>query len=1141
MAETINCNFGRTAVRAIAQNLYVQNGCVKTFPPKAMAQLMQEYQSIFKDTPSMQLSTTTSTVIKLLATFNSHWHLQEKKNDFMKTFSIAEWKKLTPVQQAGHTIKQCHTCQTKYQLLTSAFPHKQTSEKKTTITFTSDDLTSPASIGRAVISQLDPIAHQHTGQSAEQVLSTTSKLMVRPTRSEQQLQTKSIVNKVKKVMQSEMDKQTATTVMGNRISWKVYNKMRTTPLIDKNTTRKRKSETNTDDLPPPKKRTHTGNIGDMMDVPRLLEEARAWPADQVINWSEVARRYGVTKPNGGQYVKEVLAKFGIIAATQNHRPQRKPRRARKVLLPGIPFPMERSIKYHKQKIAEQVKDGKILQGEKVVETTYTKLIISKESIIEEECCSFSAQKIKLIDIRKKLIQKHEELGLVRNQPDCYYDSLPHNDIQTKLLQLGVSTSNLSEPDMRMQLKLLSRQRHLKVWHDHSTIGGHSHILVTVACLYDPLFYLTPSEAGKDVQHIVERPEIHILGRSGASLNDQTLFNQCRLDCIKELSIPILTSTGNPITDILRFFYGDGPAQQYEAGNSIGGIYPCVRCAVDTDTIVNLECAFKCQTMTLQERQRFVLEGTAWKKGGMNIYDKLKKAELTEELQVRQINTRGMNKKQMDETLRSIRAGITNLPALLQCCPTADLNTLQLGRYEVCPVEPLHDLKGHFANILEESEKLLSENALAELQKVKIAILSKSTLRCSDYRKAIILLYIKFRDNKFDKEYEELFRTAAELSHLLYSQDEKRVPKSILALHNISFLHGMICVQLFRDTAPPRMFGRYFHALISHSPLFFRLASMSALNTEDEERIFGQAKSITKSTSNYHVEQVIDNIITRVQVENALLHGTNNVDKEENSIRKLSKVAGNRYNTIIGYSMIEKYGPQFQAHLERISDFLLPGEGYWWRYIPSGIEFMDGHAEPEYQQQGPMLMHFRSTSMPDVEMYLQQQWEACVFNNTVLPLHNISHYASTDEPEAVSDASVHTSQSTENPNVISTLPYSTTETDTSSNHILVQPQQSTEVQNPERKYKTTLVKALEQLVPHSTALNEFDTLRHMLKTTQPSKTDRVKMIAKYEKLHSYFKQKLKLVIQDEDTQTDLKRIASTLLEREWRCSAVNTTV
>ena len=56
-------------------------------------------------------------------------------------------------------------------------------------------------------------------------------------------------------------------------------------------------------------------------------------------------------------------------------------------------------------------------------------------------------------------------------------------------------------------------------------------------------------------------DLHILGRSGASLKDQTLFNQCRLDCIQELSIPIVTSTENPITDILRFFYGDGLAQQ----------------------------------------------------------------------------------------------------------------------------------------------------------------------------------------------------------------------------------------------------------------------------------------------------------------------------------------------------------------------------------------------------------------------------------------------------------------------------------------------------------------------------------------------------------------------------------------------------
>ena len=145
----------------------------------------------------------------------------------------------------------------------------------------------------------------------------------------------------------------------------------------------------------------------------------------------------------------------------------------------------------------------------------------------------------------------------------------------------------------------------------------------------------------------------------------------------------------------------------------------------------------------------------------------------------------MNKKQKDETLKSIRAEITNLPALMQSCPTADLNTLQLGRYEVCPVEPLHDLKGHVSNILEESEHLLTGNALAELKKVKTTILCKSTLRYSDYRKAIVLLYIKFRDNTFENEYVELYRTAAELSHLLYSRDDNRMPKTILALQATS--------------------------------------------------------------------------------------------------------------------------------------------------------------------------------------------------------------------------------------------------------------------------------------------------------------------------------------------------------------------
>ena len=88
------------------------------------------------------------------------------------------------------------------------------------------------------------------------------------------------------------------------------------------------------------------------------------------------------------------------------------------------------------------------------------------------------------------------------------------------------------------------------------------------------------------------------------------------DCIKELASPISTSTGVSLKDILRFFHGDGPAQQYEAacGNSVGGKYPCVGCGVESTYIHIL--AFKCRTRTLKERQEFILNGNAWRNGGI---------------------------------------------------------------------------------------------------------------------------------------------------------------------------------------------------------------------------------------------------------------------------------------------------------------------------------------------------------------------------------------------------------------------------------------------------------------------------------------------------------------------------------------------
>ena len=109
--------------------------------------------------------------------------------------------------------------------------------------------------------------------------------------------------------------------------------------------------------------------------------------------------------------------------------------------------------------------------------------------------------------------------------------------------------NSSEEDLREKLKQLSGQSLLKVWHDHSEIGGHSHVLVLVAAVYDPAFYYTPQEMQQkgyniDVPMVVEDPELHILGRSSSSLCDQLNYIECRKECLAGLAEALITRAGN---------------------------------------------------------------------------------------------------------------------------------------------------------------------------------------------------------------------------------------------------------------------------------------------------------------------------------------------------------------------------------------------------------------------------------------------------------------------------------------------------------------------------------------------------------------------------------------------------------------------
>jgi hypothetical protein len=98
-----------------------------------------------------------------------------------------------------------------------------------------------------------------------------------------------------------------------------------------------------------------------------------------------------------------------------------------------------------------------------------------------------------------------------------------------------------------------------------------------------------------------------------------------------------------------------------------------------------------------------------------------------------------------------------------------------------PTEPLHDLKGHIANVIDETLEIGSHGVKKAVREIKNTFLNKETVRCSDLRKAAIVIYLKLK-NLTD----------------------------LLRLHNQAFLHAYYCTVLFsqpKSVTRRRMFGR----------------------------------------------------------------------------------------------------------------------------------------------------------------------------------------------------------------------------------------------------------------------------------------------------------------------------------------------
>ena len=586
--------------------------------------------------------------------------------------------------------------------------------------------------------------------------------------------------------------------------------------------------------------------------------------------------------------------------------------------------------------------------------------------------------------------------------DEYYSEMQREEVINQLKKLNEYNPDDGLTKMRKKLQKISTTRHLQIWHDHSTLANTGHIIFTVNCLYDPAIYMTDKEykdtTGKvvDVQTEIEKPHVYIVARCRSCDAEQLAYVETRLCCLQHLQKNLKTADGVEIKDKMRFFHGDSPSREFESGQQKGGHYYCSGCGAHADRVYELDYCFRCEPVSLEDRQNIVMKGPIGKRNSFlqkpKPFSALTREELESELGAREIYE-GKTKKELQNLLYENLHGVSRVPALLFTNPSRSLESLNLGNYEVLPCEPMHDIAHHIENLLTELPSHIEDENCREklVEAVTLTTGKKETKRAVDFRCSLLTtsLYVQ---GTASSSVQSLLDTMVDMQDILYKEDKHRSPRLILRYHNSSWYHLTLCRSIIgfnlKSKTVRKFYGTYLHDLTAHAPLQLRLVSGRTSSAEEKERTFNTVKSITNTTSSYRPAHIISNIFIRLQAEEKLGRSGNCVEKQQSHVSRLAHSLPPQKNTKIPKTLIKKYSSSWQAHLERISDFLLPGEGVWWSQDDDFVEFFDACGEAEFRDEGPPLHHFRSSTLKNEDQYLKRCWQQCLEREVIIPTHII---------------------------------------------------------------------------------------------------------------------------------------------------------
>ena len=204
---------------------------------------------------------------------------------------------------------------------------------------------------------------------------------------------------------------------------------------------------------------------------------------------------------------------------------------------------------------------------------------------------------------------------------------------------------------------------------------------------------------------------------------------------------------------------------------------------------------------------------------------------------------------------------------------------------------MHDIGGHINNIFEELPYHLSKQDQKKFNDSwMMSYKQKEMQRNCDRRKSLLTIVVNL-DGEIDHKAICLLKSLVEIQRITHFVQLKEV----IGFH-------------LRKLTKEKLYGKYMHNLLVHSPIQYRLINGQSVNCEGEERFFNTIKQITRSTSSYKPGHIIGNIIIRHQIESRCKDSyefTTNSNHIDIEINELSCVVENiQYNTLFTYDYIK---------------------------------------------------------------------------------------------------------------------------------------------------------------------------------------------------------------------------------------------